>query len=54
MAENQQLRLFEQAPPDIALTPAQRQQLATLIEALLSEIATAVASGETGDDQNHG
>ena len=36
------------------LAPAQKAQLATLVEALLIEIATALANGEVGDDQDHG
>ena len=34
--------------------PAQKEQLAVLVEALLREIAVALASGEVGDDQDHG
>ena len=34
--------------------PAQREQLAALVEALLREIAAALATGEVGDDQDHG
>ena len=34
--------------------PSQKEQLATLVEALLLEIAAALASGEVGDDQDHG
>ncbi len=34
--------------------PAQREQLAALVEALLREIAAALAAGEVGDDQDHG
>ena len=33
---------------------SQKEQLATLVEALLLEIAAALASGEVGDDQDHG
>jgi hypothetical protein len=33
--------------------PAQREQLAALVEALLREIAVALAAGEVGDDQDH-
>ena len=33
--------------------PARREQLAAL-EALLREIAAALAAGEVGDDQDHG
>ena len=32
---------------------AQREQLAALVEALLREIAAALAAGEVGDDQDH-
>jgi hypothetical protein len=37
--------------------PAQREQLAALVEALLREIVAALAAGEVGkvgDDQDHG
>ena len=34
--------------------PAQREQLAALVEALLREIAAALAAGEVGDDKDHG
>ena len=34
--------------------PSQKEQLATLVEALLLEIAAALAAGEVGDDQDHG
>jgi hypothetical protein len=33
---------------------SQKEQLATLVEALLFEIAVALANGEVGDDQDHG
>ena len=33
---------------------SQKEQLATLVEALLLEIAAALADGEVGDDQDHG
>ena len=33
---------------------SQKEQLAILVEALLLEIAAALASGEVGDDQDHG
>jgi hypothetical protein len=35
-------------------TVSQTEQLATLIEALLLEIAVALAAGEMVDDQDHG
>ena len=34
--------------------PLQKEQLATLVEALLREIAVALAAGEVSDDQDHG
>lgn len=51
--ESIQLGLFEQGLPDVALSPARRQHLAALIEALMIEIAAALATGEAGDDQDH-
>ena len=49
----EQLGLFEQEQANIALRPEQGQRLASLIEALLLEIAVALASEEAGDDQDH-
>ena len=52
--ENRQpslLELIEEAPR-IALAPAQKAQLATLVEALLAEIAAALAR-EAGNEQDH-
>ena len=51
--ESIQLGLFEQEQPDVELSPTRRQQLAALIEALMIEIATALANREVGDDQDH-
>ena len=48
-----QLGLFEKGQPDVDLSPARRQQLAALIEALMIEIAAALASREDTDEQNH-
>ena len=53
-SENQQpslLELIEEAPR-IALTPAQKTQLAALVEALLAEIAATLAR-EVGNEQDH-
>jgi len=52
--ENQQPSLLEliEEVPRIALAPAQKTQLATLVEALLAEIAAALAR-EVGDEQDH-
>ena len=51
--ENIRLGLFDQGQPDIELSPTRRRQLAALIEALMIEIAAALATGEAGDDQDH-
>jgi hypothetical protein len=51
--ENIQLGLFEQGEPGVELSPTRRQELAALIEALMVEIAAALATGEAGDDQDH-
>ena len=52
-SENLQPSLFEEDAPRIDMPVAQKVDLAVLVEALLSEIATALASGEIGDDQDH-
>ena len=51
--ENQQPSLFEliEEVPRIALAPAQKAQLATLVEALLAEIAATLARG-AGNEQD--
>jgi len=51
--ESRQVDLFEQGQPDVELPPPISQQLAALIEALMIEIATALANREVGDDQDH-
>jgi hypothetical protein len=52
--ENQQPSLLEliEEVPRIALAPAQKAELATLVEALLAEIAVALAR-EAGNEQDH-
>ena len=52
-SENLQPSLFEEDEPRVALVATQKVDLAMLVEALLREIATALASGEIGDDQDH-
>lgn len=52
--KNPQPGLFELDEPSIALAPTQRAHLATLVDALLAEIAAALATGEAGDEQDHG
>ena len=48
--------LFEQDEPRVLPDLSQKEQLATLVEALLLEIAAALAltAREVGDDQDHG
>ena len=53
-AARRQPDLFDVDERQTAPIPAQRQQLVGLVEALLREIAAALASGEVGDDQDHG
>jgi hypothetical protein len=50
--EDRQLGLFDQEDPGVTLDPLQTAQLATLVEALLIEIAKALATGEAGDEQD--
>lgn len=45
--------LFDAGEPDIALTPAQKTQMASLVEALLIEIARHLATREAGHEQDH-
>jgi len=45
--------LFEEGQPDVELSPTRRRQLVPLIEALMVEIAVALATGEVGNDQDH-
>ena len=47
--------LFEQDEPRVLPDLSQKEHLATLVEALLVEIAAALANEEAGDDdQDHG
>ena len=49
-----QLSLFEgNEAPRVVLATAQMVDLATLVEALLREIATALANEEASDEQDH-
>ena len=52
-SESRQRSLFEEDEPRVELAAAQRVNLAALVEVLLREIATALANGESGHDQNH-
>jgi hypothetical protein len=53
-AASRQRDLFDVDDYRTSPVPAQREQLAALVEALLREIAAALAAGEVGDDQDHG
>ena len=49
-----QLRPFEENEvPRVVLATAQMVDLASLVEALLREIAAALANGEVSDEQDH-
>jgi hypothetical protein len=52
-SKNVQPSLFEDEAPRVVLAAARMVDLAALVEALLREIATALANGETGDEQDH-
>ena len=52
-AASRQPDLFDMDDHQTSLIPLQREQLATLVEALLREIAAALAAGEVGDDEDH-
>ncbi len=52
-AASPQPDLFETDKPHVVPSPAQKTRLTTLVEALLLEIAAALAAGEAGDDQDH-
>jgi hypothetical protein len=49
--ESSQPSLFDE--PRAELAPAQKVELATLVEVLLREIATALANGVIGHEQDH-
>jgi hypothetical protein len=52
-SEHLQQGLFDEDGPHVVMAPAQLAELRTLVEALLLEIAAALASGGLGDDQDH-
>ena len=45
--------LFEQNRSRVLLVLSSQERLAALVEALLLEIAAALASGKVADDQDH-
>jgi len=52
-SEKLQPSLFDENEPRVVLAAAQVADLAALTEVLLREIATALAKGEIGDEQDH-
>jgi hypothetical protein len=52
-SQHLQRSLFDEDEPPVVLATAKMAELAKLVEALLFEIAAALATGELGDDQNH-
>ena len=52
-SKNLQPSLFEDQAPRVVLAAAPMGDLAALVEALLREIATALANGGIGDEQDH-
>jgi len=52
-SKNLQLSLFEDEAPRVIPAAAPMSDLAALVEALLREIATALANRETGDEQSY-
>jgi hypothetical protein len=48
-----QLDLFEEGARCVAISAVPMADLAALVQALLREIATALANRKTGDDQDH-
>jgi hypothetical protein len=55
--KNLQRSLFDEERPRIELRPVQRAELATVVEALLREIAAALVNakrGESDHEQDHG
>jgi hypothetical protein len=52
-SERLQPSLFDEDDCPVGLAAAQMADLATLVEVLLREIATALANAEIGDEQDH-
>jgi len=52
-SQNLQRSLFDEDEPHVVLATTHMAELATLVEALLLEIAAALANGGLGDDQDH-
>ena len=52
-SQHLQRSLFDEDEPPVVLPAAQMAELATLVEALLLEIAAALANGGVANDENH-
>ena len=52
-SQHPQRSLFDEDEPLVVLAAAQMAELATLVEALLLEIAAALANGGIADDQDY-
>ena len=52
-SQNLQRSLFDEDETHVVLATTHMAELATLVEALLLEIAAALANGGLGDDQDH-
>jgi len=52
-SQNLQRSLFDEDETHVVLATTHMGELATLVEALLLEIAAALANGGLGDDQDH-
>jgi hypothetical protein len=52
-SQHRQRSLFDEDDPPLVLASAQMAELAALLEALLLEIAAALANGGIADDQDH-
>ena len=52
-SQHLQRSLFDEDMPPVVLPAAQIAELATLVEALLLEIAAALANGGVANDENH-
>ncbi len=46
--------LFDDETPAVDLSPPKKKELRALVEAMLAEIAIALANREASDDQDHG
>jgi hypothetical protein len=52
-SQPRQQSLFDEDEPPVVLATTQMAELATVVEALLLEIAAVLANGGIADDQDH-